>query len=241
MAAATGLAAARMGHAAWGMRIPAAKRLVIVEPLFAHRATDGLRLHLRSRCRGRRVPRGAGVSLPGAGRILAIDVSVSAAVKIVWRERLRRCGRGCHVRVRIGLFKSAWRCGRCGNVRVEIAVVGAVVLEAIVVEGVARIWVEVSAPRMRPLSAVPRVEAVTVFGARDARPPVLINVYVIEADVIVIEVVPPTPAICPPPRMTPRAQPFARAKPKAKSDPPVDGEPRVKSISARPAHPIAPD
>src|SRR2546422_301180 len=86
----------------------AAKRLEVIEPFFAHCAAGGVWLQLRLRRRGRGVPRGAGVSLPGAGRILAIDASVSAAVEIVWRERLRRCGRLRNVRVGIGLFKSTW-------------------------------------------------------------------------------------------------------------------------------------
>src|SRR6058998_3729859 len=93
-AAATGMASAatnaRMGKAAWGARKPAAKRMEVVEPLFAHGAAEGVWLQLRSRRRGRRVPRGASVSLPGAGRSLPIDASVSAAVKIVRRERPRR-------------------------------------------------------------------------------------------------------------------------------------------------------
>src|SRR5260221_13781837 len=66
-------ATARMGKATWGMRKPAAKRMEVVEPLFAHGAAESVWLRLRSWRRGRGVPRGAGVSLPGAGRILAID------------------------------------------------------------------------------------------------------------------------------------------------------------------------
>src|SRR5207244_3196467 len=100
------------------------------------------------------------------------------------------------------------------------------------VKGVARIWVEVSAPMMRPLSAVPRVESVPVFGVGDVRSPVMIDVNVIEADVIVIEVVPPTPMIWPPPRMPPRPQQFAGSKPEAESNSPVVGEPGPKSIAA---------
>ena len=98
-----------------------------------------------------------------------------------------------------------------------------------------------AAPVVRPFPAVPRVESVPVFGMRDVWSPVMINVNVIEADVIVIEVVPPTPFIRPPPRMPPCPQPFARSKPEAESNSPVVGEPRPKSISTRPAHPIAPD
>jgi len=126
-----------IGKAAWGMRKPAAKRLEVVESLFAHGAAKGVGLQLRSRRRGRWVPSRTGVSLPGAGWILPIDASVSAAAKIVWRERPRRYGRLRNVRVGIGLFKSTWRYGRFRNTRVEIAMVGAVVLDAITVKGVA--------------------------------------------------------------------------------------------------------
>src|SRR5712671_5249303 len=112
-----------IGNAAWGVRKPAARRLEVVEPLFAHGAAEGVWLQFRSWRRGRWVPRGAGVSLPGAGRILPIDASVPAAVKIVWRERPRRYRRWRNARVEIGLFKSTWRCGRFRNMRVEIAMV----------------------------------------------------------------------------------------------------------------------
>jgi len=99
MAASTGMAAAanvasaatsRMGKAARGLREPAAKRMKVVEPLFAHGAAEGVWLQLGSWRRGRRTPRGAGVSLPGTGRIIAIDISVPAAIEIVRRERPRR-------------------------------------------------------------------------------------------------------------------------------------------------------
>src|SRR5439155_17951341 len=191
--------------------------------------------------RWRRVPGRAGVALPGAGRILTIDASVYAAVKIVWREGPRRCGCGRNVCMGIGLFKSTRRCGRFWNLRVEISVVGAVLLDTLAVKGVTRIWVEVSAPIVRPFTTVPRVEPVAVLSMRDPRPPVVINVNVIEADVIVIEVVPPTPFIRPPPRMAPRPQPFACSKPEAEPNSPVVGEPRPKSIGAGPAKPVASD
>src|SRR5439155_25903910 len=118
----------------------------VVEPLFAHGAAEGVWLQLRSWRRWRRVPGRAGVALPGARRILTIDASVSAAVKVVWRERPRRCGCGRNVCMGIGLFKSTWRYGRFRNLCVEIAMVGAVVLDAITVKGVARVWTEVAAP-----------------------------------------------------------------------------------------------
>src|SRR5438552_6662748 len=156
-----------IGKAAWGMRKPAAKRMEVVEPLFAHGAAEGVWLQLRSWRRGRRVPGRAGVALPGAGRILTIDAPVSAAVKIVWREGPRRCGCGRNVCMGIGMFKSTRRCGRFWNLRVEISVVGAVMLDTLAVKGVTRIWVEVSAPIVRPFTTVPRVEPVAVLSMRD--------------------------------------------------------------------------
>jgi len=241
MAAATGVAPAAnvasaatagMGKAAWGVRKSAAKRMEVIEPLFAHGAAKGVWLQLCSwRC-WCGMPGRAGVSLPGAGWILTIDASVSAAVKIVWRERPRRYRRWRNMRMEIGLFKSTWRCGRLRNTRVEIAMVGAVVLDAITVKGVARVWTEVASPIVRPFPTVPRVESVPVFGMRDVRSPVMTNINVLEADAIVIEEVPPTPVIGPPPRMPPRPQQFARAKPETESNSPVVGEPGPKSIAA---------
>src|SRR6185436_18427996 len=119
--------------------------------------------------------------------------------------------------------------------------IGARRFDADMVEAAARVWTKVGAPTVRPLPAVPRVESVPVFGMRDAWPPVVINVNVIEADVIVIKVVPPSPMIGPPPRMTPGPQPFACSKPKAEPNSPVVGEPHPKSISAGPAYPVASD
>src|SRR2546428_10715418 len=99
--------------------------------------------------------------------------------------------------------------------RVEIAMVGAGVPDTVTVKGAARVWTEGAAPIVRPFPTVPRVESVPVFGVRDAWSPAMINVHVIEADVIVIEVVPPTPFTRSPPRMPPRPPPFARSKPEA--------------------------
>jgi len=170
MAASAGVApaaTAMIGKAPWGVRKPAAKRMEVVEPLFAHGAAEGVWLQLRSRRRWRWVPSRTGVALPAAGRILAIDASVSAAVKIVWRERPRRYGRWRNARLEIGLLKSMWRYGRFWNLCVEIAMVGAKRRDTGMVEGMARVWTEVAAPVVRPFPAVPRVESVPVFGMRD--------------------------------------------------------------------------
>ena len=140
MAASAGVASAAtamIGNAAWGVRKPAARRVEVVEPLFAHGAADGMGLQLRSRHCRCGMPGRTDVALPGAGRVLAIDVSVSAAVKVVWREWPRRCGCWRNVRVRVGWFKPAWRYRRLRNMGVKIAVVGAVVLNTIMVKGMA--------------------------------------------------------------------------------------------------------
>jgi len=172
MAASTGMASAATamtGKAAWGMRKSAAKRMEVVEPLFAMARRRRVAATRSWRC-GRRVPCGTGVSLPGAGRVLAIDASISAAVNIVWREGLRRCGCWRNMHVGIGLFKSTRRYGRFWNMRVEIAVVGANPRDTGMVKGMARVWTEVAAPMVRPFATVPLVESVPVFGMCDACP-----------------------------------------------------------------------
>src|SRR6266852_1937975 len=120
---------------------------------------------------------------------------------------------------------------------VEIAMVGAKTLDTGVIERTARVGVEVSAPIVRPFPAVPRVESIVMLDMHHAGSPVMIDVDMIEADVIVIKVVPPTPAIRPPPRMAPRPQPFAGSKPEAEPHSPIVREPHSKPVRTGPANP----
>src|SRR6266481_9618523 len=76
----------------------------------------------------------------------------------------------------------------------------------------------------------------------DARPPVLINTDMVEADVIVITVVMmPTPTTRSPPRMAPGAQPCAGPKPEAETYSPIIREAYAKTVGAWPTHPVSPD
>src|SRR6266404_3340738 len=69
----------------------------------------------------------------------------------------------------------------------------------------------------------------------------VMDIYMIEADMPVINLVPPAPAIGPPPWMAPGPQPFPGAKAEAESNSPIICEPHPKSVSAGPAHPEGPD
>src|SRR5438445_6525895 len=72
--------------------------------------------------------------------------------------------------------------------------------------------------------------------------PMIVDIHVIEADVIVIKVVmvPPTPAKRSPPRMAPRSQPVARCKSETEPNPPVIRESYPKPIRAGLAYPVTP-
>src|SRR6266404_1378407 len=148
---------------------------------------------------------------------MAIDASVPAAVKIVW-------------------FDCAWR---FRNMRVKVAIVTAKSCGSGVIKRTARIGVEMRAPVMRPLPAVPRIETIVVLDVHYAWPPVVIDVDVIKADVIVIEMMPPTPFVWSPPWMAPCPQPVAGAEPETEADPPVIREASPEAIGAGPADPIA--
>ena len=74
---------ASMAKPAGGVRKPTAKRTEIIEPLFAHAAADGVLLKFRTWRLWGALPGLAGISLPGSGRIGAIDASIPATVKIV--------------------------------------------------------------------------------------------------------------------------------------------------------------
>src|SRR5258707_15572318 len=96
-------------------------------------------------------------------------------------------------------------------------------------------------PPVRPRPAIPRIEPIVVLDMRYARPPMVVDVDVIETDVVVIEVMPPTPFVWTPPRMAPCAQPTSGCKSKTESDSPVVREAYSETIRAGPTDPIASD
>ena len=134
-----------------------------------------------------------------------------------------------------------WR--GCGNTSlcVEIALVPTYVRDSGVLQGAARVGVEVGAPIVRPLVSVPGIESVIVLHVHNAGLPMVVNVNMIEAHVTVIKVVMPAPTKWPPPGVTPGSQPFACSESKAESNAPVIGKSDSKSISAGPADPLISD
>src|SRR5258708_39340915 len=153
-----------MGKPAGGVRKPATKRTEVVEPLFAHVAAEGVLFKVRSWGFRRPLPALSRVSLPGAGGIVAIDVSVPAAVNIVLVECV-----------------PCYRCFR--NMSVEVAIVAAHPLDTAVIKDTARVRVEVGAPIMRPFPAVPGVESIVMLDMHYAWSPMVVNVDMIETDV----------------------------------------------------------
>ena len=134
-----------------------------------------------------------------------------------------------------------WR--GCGNTSmcVEVALVPTYVRNSGVLQGAARVGVEVGAPIVRPLVAVPCIETVIVLDVHNAGLPMMVDVNMIEADVTVIKVVMPAPTKWPPPRVTPGSQPLACSESKAETNAPVIGKSDSKSISAGPADPLISD
>ena len=140
-----------MGKPASGVRKPTAKRTEIVEALFAHIAAEGVLFKVGSWGLWCPLPVLSGVPLPSAGGIVAIHVSITAAVNIVLIERARY-----------------YRCFR--NMCVKVAIVSAEPRDIGVINGTARVRVEVAAPIVGPLPAVPGVEPIVVLHVNDAWP-----------------------------------------------------------------------
>src|SRR4051812_2859296 len=70
------------------------------------------------------------------------------------------------------------------------------------------IWIEMRAPVRGPLSAVPGIRIITMLMLSNAMVPMVIDIDVIEADVIVmIMMVVPSPPVRPPPGLSPGAEP----------------------------------
>src|SRR5712675_350156 len=71
--------------------------------------------------------------------------------------------------------------------------------------------------------------------------PMVVDVDVIEADMIVIIMVAPSPTVGTPPGLFPRSQPASVAESEAKPHPPIIGEARAESVGAWAAHPVTSD
>src|SRR5882672_5168990 len=98
------------------------------------------------------------------------------------------------------------------------------------------------APMRRPFAAVPLIAPKIMLAMSDAVVPMMVDIDVIEAHVIVVVmVVAPSPSIRPPPGMGPGSEPESVAEPEAKAHPPIVGKARAKSIGAWTAYPIASD
>src|SRR5882724_218989 len=111
-----------------------------------------------------------------------------------------------------------------------------------VLDAATGIRIKMGAPMRRPLSAVPRIESVIMLTTRNAMVPMVIDVVVIEADVIVvIMVVAPSPSKRAPPWIGPGSKPESVAESEAKAHIPIVGETRAESIGAGTAYPIASD
>ena len=124
---------------------------------------------------------------------------------------------------------------------VKIPIISPKMLDRTAVQCPARVSIEMGAPVMRPLSAVPGIERVLMVDMYYAGTPVVIHVDVIKADVPVIIAVVPSPSKRPPPGMTPRPQPDTRSKSETESHLPIIHESNPKSIRAGPADPVGSD
>ena len=77
-----------------------------------------------------------------------------------------------------------------------------------VLDAATGIRIKMRAPVRRPLSAIPRIAIVAMLMLSNAMVPMVIDVNVIEADVIVmIMMVVPSPSVRPPPGLSPGSKP----------------------------------
>ena len=112
--------------AAARMAKTATKRSIIIEPLFTHVVAESMPFEIRPLCFRGALPALARVSFPVAGGIVAINVSISSAVKIALFEGARR----------------HW----LRNVRMKVAVVTAESLHIAATKSATGVGVKVCAP-----------------------------------------------------------------------------------------------
>ena len=103
------------------------------------------------------------------------------------------------------------------------------------------IRIKMGTPMRRPFSSVPLIEAIIMLTVGNAVVPMIVDVDVIEAHVIVVIMVAPAPSIRPPPGMGPGSEPESVAEPETKAHSPIIGKARAKSIGAWTAYPITSD
>ena len=107
------------------------------------------------------------------------------------------------------------------NMGMEIAVVAVNNRGLSVLAGATGIWIKMGSPLMRPLAAIPRIVTISMFIMSDAMVPMVIDIDVIEADVIVVIMVAPSPTVWPPPGLRPDSEPGSVAESKAKAHVPI--------------------
>src|ERR1700730_17903029 len=103
----------------------------------------------------------------------------------------------------------------------EIAVVAVKDQGLSVLDGATGIRIKMGSPVMRPLSAIPRIETISMLIMSNPVVPMMVDIDVIEADVIVVIMVAPAPAIWPPPGLSPGPEPSSVAESEAKAHVPI--------------------
>src|SRR6267378_543635 len=137
-----------------------------------------------------------GVESRGAARCDIMKV-------VVWHARVNRAAR---------------------NMGMEIAVVAVKNRGLSVLDGMTGIRIKMGSPVLRPLPAIPRIETISMLVMSNAVVPMVVDIDVIEADVIVVIMVPPSPLVWPPPGLSPGSEPEPVAESEAKAHVPIVGE-----------------
>src|SRR6185503_17147595 len=127
------------------------------------------------------------------------------------------------------------------NRGVEAAVVAVKYQRFRVVGAATGVGIKMGAPVRRPLSAIPLIETITMVTMGNTMLPMMININVIEADVIVVIMVAPAPSVWTPPGSSPGSEPESVAESEAEAYVPITGKARAESIRAWAADPVASD
>ena len=76
-----------------------------------------------------------------------------------------------------------------------------------VLKAAAGIRIKRRSPVRGPFSAIPGIKTVIMLAMGNAVVPMVVNINVIEADVVVVIMVTPSPSVCTPPRLSPASEP----------------------------------